>query len=331
MRRREFITLLGGAAVTVIWSKAVFAQTTSISRIAALLVGDEVDSESHAWVAAIEQGLRTAGRTAGVDMRLDYYWAGTDPQRAAVAAALVAKASPSVIITVGSAAAIAMHRATSTIPIVFSFASDPVGQGFVSNLARPGGNITGFSNLEPEIGGKLLGLLKELAPKTARVAVMFNPVTSPHTELFERSVGKAAPSFNIEVTRAPVYEDPEIEAVFQRIAAAPNGALLVPSDSFTFFRRKMILTLAAQHRVPAIFGVSRFAYDGGLAGYGADPYEQIRSAAAYADRILKGEKPGDLPVQQPTKYTLVLNLKTAKALGITVPPTLLAIADDVIE
>jgi putative ABC transport system substrate-binding protein len=315
-----------------IWAKTVFAQTASkMPRIAVLSVGDEGDAESRAFVAAIEQGMRTAGRTAGIDVRLDYYWAGTDAQRAAAAAAEVAGLNPTVIVTIGSASAIAMQRATSTIPIVFSLTSDPVGQGLVSNLAHPDGNITGFSNLEPEIGGKLLGLLKEIAPKTVRVAVMFNPVTSPHTEFSERSVEKAAPSFNVEVMRAPVHDDREIEAVFEQIAAAPNGALLVPADSFTFFRSKMIVALSAKYRLPAIFAMRRFVADGGLAGYGVDYYEQIRSAASYADRIIKGEKPGDLPVQQPTKYTLVLNVKTAKSLGLNVPSTLLATADEVIE
>lgn len=337
IRRREFISALGcaalaGEAAMIVWPRRVFAETHSeIPRIAILLVGDEGDPASRAFVAAFEQGMRASGRTEGVDVRLDYRWAGTDPQRATTAAAAVAGLHPTVIVTVGSATTIAMHRATSTIPIVFSVVSDPVDQGLVSNLAHPGGNITGFSNSEPGMGGKWLELLKEIAPLTVRVAVMFNPGTSPHTELLERSVEHASPSFKVNVIRAPVHDDREIEAVFERIAGAPNGALLVPSDSFTFFRSKMIVALAAKYRLPAIYSFRRFVEDGGLVDYGVDPYEQLRSAASYADRIIKGDKPSDLPVQQPTKYTLLINLKTAKALGLEIPPSLLALADEVIE
>jgi putative tryptophan/tyrosine transport system substrate-binding protein len=339
MKRREFIAVLGGATVLaseaamIVWSKRGIAQTTSeIPRIAILLPGDEADPESRALVAAFEQGMRAAGRIKDVNVRLDYRWAGTDAQHATAAAAEIAGWNPTVIVAVGSPVVVPMHRATATIPIVFAVVSDPVGQGLVSSLAHPGGNITGFSNVEPGMGSKWLGLLKEIVPLTTRVAVMFNPATAPYNELFQRSIEDAARSLNVEVMRAPVQNDGEIEAVFARLAGARNGvALLVPSDAFTYFRSPLIVALAAKNRLPAIYAFRRFAADGGLVAYGVDPYDQIRSTAFYVDRIVKGAKPGDLPVQQPTKYTLVINLKTAQALGLAVPLTLQASADELIE
>jgi putative ABC transport system substrate-binding protein len=336
--RRQFISALGGAAalageaVMIVSPKRVFAQATGkIPRIAMLLVGDEADPESRAFVAAFEQGMRAAGWITGVNVRLDYRWAGTDAQYATAAAAEVASWNPTVIAAVGSPAAVAMHRATATIPIVFAAVSDPVGQGLVSSLAHPGGNITGFSYFEPGIGGKWLGLLKQIVPHTTRVAVMFNPTAASYNELVQHSIEDAARSFNVEVVRAPVHDDGEIEAVFERLAGAPSSALLVPSDAFTWARSSMITALATKNRLPAIYAFRRFVTDGGLVDYGVDPYELTRSAASYVDRIIKGDKPSDLPVQQPTKYTLVINLKTAKALGLEIPPNVLALADELIE
>ena len=337
--RREFISAVGGAmalsgeAAMVAWPKSVFAQTTGeMPRIAMLLVGEQADPDSHAFVAAFEEGMRAAGLTAGDNVRLDYRWVGADPERAAAAAAEVIGLNPTVIVTVGSAAAVAMRRATATIPIVFAIVSDPIGQGLLSSLAHPDGNITGFSNFEPGIIGKWLGLLREIVPHTTRVAVMFNPVTAPYNEpFFQRPTEGAARSPNVEVIRAPVHDDGEIEAVVERLAAAPNGALLVPSDSFTYFRSSLIVALAAKYRLPAIYSFRRFVVEGGLVDYSVDAFEQVRSAASYAGRIIKGAKPGELPVQQPTKYTLVINLKTAKTLGLQIPPNVLALADEVIE
>jgi putative ABC transport system substrate-binding protein len=236
-----------------------------------------------------------------------------------------------VIVALGTPVAVSLRRAISSIPIVFAIVSDPVGQGLVSSLARPGGNITGFSNFEPEMGGKWLQLLKEIASHATRITVMFNPATSPYNELFYRSVESAAPSFNVQVTQAPVRSDGEVEAVFERLAETTNSAVLVPSDAFTFFRSAMIVALAAKTRLPAIYSFRRFVIDGGLVFYGPDPFEQVRSSASYVDRILKGAKPGDLPIQQPTKYTLAINLKTARALGLDVPLHLQQLADEVIE
>ena len=275
--------------------------------------------------------MRSAGWVKDVNVRFDYRWGGTDPQHAASAAAEVAALKPEVVVAVGSPVVLAMQRVAATIPIVFAIVSDPVGQHVVSQLARPGGNVTGFSNLEPGIGGKWLQLLKEIALGATKVAVMFNPKTAPYNELFEQSVEDAARTFGVQVSRAPVRDDAEVAAVFERLSGEPDVALLVPSDAFTYFRSQMIVALAAKSWVPAIYAFRRFAVEGGLVAYGVDAFEQVRSSASYVDRILKGAKPGDLPVQMPTKYLLVINLQTAKALGLTVPPTLLSTADEVIE
>ena len=337
IRRRELIAALAGATALagggeeIVWPERLFAQTTSNPKIAILFSIEQADPESHGFVEAFEQGMRAAGWTKDVNVRLDYRWAGLDPQRATAAAAEVAGENPAVIVAVGSPVVVPLQRATSTIPIVFAIVSDPVKQGLVSSLSHPDGNITGFSHFEPEMGGKWLQLLKEIAPHTMRIAVMFNPATSPYNELFQRSIEDAAPSFNVEVTRAPVYVDGEVEAVFERLAGAPNGAVLVPSDTFTFSRTPTIVALAAKTRLPAIYAFRRFVVEGGLVFYGPDPFDELRSTASYVDRILKGAKPGDLPVQQPTKYALVINLKTAHALGLDVSLPLLGRADEVIE
>jgi putative tryptophan/tyrosine transport system substrate-binding protein len=338
IRRREFIATLGGAAAlvggaeTIVSPEKGFAQTTSNNpRIAILQAAGQTDPEGRGFVEAFEQGMRTAGWIKDVNVRLDYLWAGPDPQRATAVAAEAVGWKPAVTVGIGSPVVVPVHRATSTIPIVFALVSDPVAQGLVPSLAHPGGNITGFSHTEPEMGGKWLQLLKEIAPHTTRVMVMFNPGISPYNELFYRSIENAAPSLNVEVTRAPVQVDGDVEAVFEQLAGASNGAVLVPSDAFTFFRSAMIVALAAKTRLPAIYSFRRFVTDGGLIYYGPDPLEQIRAAASYVDRILKGAKPGDLPVQQPTKYALAINLKTAKTLGLDVPLRLQQFADEVIE
>jgi putative tryptophan/tyrosine transport system substrate-binding protein len=331
MRRREFIALFGTAAIAA-RSPNVFAETTGkTSKVAVLVVGNADDPESTAMVSAFERGMRAAGWTKDVNVHFDYHRGGTDPQHAASAAAAVAASKPDVVVAIGSPVVVAMQRVTTTIPTVFAVVSDPVGQGVVSNLAHPGGNITGFSNLEPGIGGKWLELLKEIAPGVMKVAVMFNPATSPYNELFERSVEDGAHAFGVHVLRAPVHDDAEVAAAFERLAGQPDVGLLVPSDAFTYFRSATIVALAAKDRLPAIYPFRRFAEEGGLVAYGVDPFEQMRSAASYVDRILKGAKPGDLPVQMPTKYTLIINMKAAKALDLKVPSGLVAAADDVIE
>jgi putative tryptophan/tyrosine transport system substrate-binding protein len=331
MRRREFIALLGSAAI-VVKPTSVFPQTASkMPNVAVLLVSTPDDPESAALVSAFEQGMRAAGWTKNVNVHLDYRWGGTDPQRAASAATEVAALKPDVVVAVGSPVVVAMQRVTADIPIVFAIVSDPVGQRIVTTLAHPGGNLTGFSNLEPGIGGRWLQLLKELAPNSSQVLVMFNPATSPYNELFQRSVEEAASSFQVEVTRVSVGDDATIAAAFDRLASLPGVGLLVPSDAFTYFHSGPIVALAAKYRVPAIYAFRRFVTEGGLVSYGVDAFDQVRSSASYVDLVLKGTKPRDLPVQMPTKYTLIINLKAAKALSLTVPPTLLALADEVIE
>jgi putative tryptophan/tyrosine transport system substrate-binding protein len=331
MRRREFIALLGGAPLTMRSRIALAEPTGRMPKVAVLLVGSPDDHESPTLISAFEQGMRKAGWTKDANVRLDYYWGGTDPQRAAAAAADVAASKPDAIVAVGSPVVAATQRLTATIPIVFAIVSDPVGQGLVPNLAHPGGNVTGFSNLEPGVGGKWLELLKEIAPAATKVVVMFNPATSPYNELFERSVEDGARTFGVQVSRAPVHDDAEITALFDQLAGQPGVGVLVPSDAFTYFRSATIVALAAKNRLPAIYAFRRFADEGGLAAYGVDAFEQMRATASYVDRILKGAKPGDLPVQMPTKYSLMINLKTAKALGLNIPSGLLAAADDVIE
>jgi putative ABC transport system substrate-binding protein len=331
MRRRAFIALLGGTPLFM-RSKIAFSETIGrMPKVAVLMVGTPDDPESAMLVSAFEQGMRRGGWATGANVLLDYRWGGTDPQHAASAAAEVAASNPDVIVAIGSPVVLAIEQVTATIPIVFAIVSDPVGQGVVPNLAHPSGNVTGFSNLEPEVGGKWLDLLKEMVPGATKVVVMFNPATSRYNELFERSVEDAAHTYNVQVSRAPVNDDAGVTAVFERLIGQPNVALLVPSDAFTYFRSAMIVALATKYQVPAIYAFRRFVTEGGLACYGVDAFEQVRLTASYVDRILKGATPGDLPVQMPTKYTLIINLKTAKALDLTVPPTLIALADEVIE
>jgi putative tryptophan/tyrosine transport system substrate-binding protein len=331
MRRREFIARLGATPLTMGSKIALATATGRMPEVGVLMAGNADDPESTAMVSAFEQGMRAAGWTKEVNVHFDYRRGGTDPQHAASAAAEVAASKPDVVVAIGSPVVVAIQRLTTAIPIVFAVVSDPVGQGVVPNLAHPGGNVTGFSNLEPGIGGKWLELLKEIAPGVTKVAVMFNPASSPYNELFEHSVEDAAHTFGVHVLRTPVHDDSEVAAAFERLASQPDVGLLVPSDAFTYFRSAMIVALAAKHRLPAIYPYRRFAEEGGLAAYGVDIFEQMSAAASYVDRILKGAKPGDLPVQMPTKYTLIINMKAAKALGLNVPSGLLAAADDVIE
>jgi putative tryptophan/tyrosine transport system substrate-binding protein len=327
--KRKFIAVLGGAAA---WLNAARAQATSSNpRVAILMAIEQTDPGSHGFVEAFEQGMREAGWINGINVQLDYRWGSTDPQRAIAAALEVSGWNPSVIVAVGSPVVRPLQRATSTIPIVFAIVSDPVDQGFVSSLAHPGRNITGFSHFDPEMGSKWLELLKEIAPLTRLVAVMFNPATSPYNELFQHSIENAASSFKVEIMPVPVHADGEIEAVFERLAKLPNGALLVPSDTYTYYRSPNIVLLAAKARLPAIYAFRRFVDDGGLVFYGPDPYDEVRSTAFYVDRILKGAEPRELPVQQPSKFALVINLKTARALGLDVPLYLQQLADEVIE
>jgi putative ABC transport system substrate-binding protein len=330
MRRRDFIKVISGAAAA--WPLAARGQQPDrVRRIGVLMGLAESDPEAKVRAAVFERALQELGWTRGRNIRIDYRWAPGDVEQTRAAAAELLRLAPDVSLAHATPATAALQRATRTLPVVFVAVSEPVAQGFVQSLARPGGNITGFTNLEPTLGAKWLELLKEIAPRVTRVAVMSNPNTAPYVILFSRSVEAVAQKIAVELIAAPVHEPAEIEAVLTMLGREPGGGLILPPDPFTVAHRKLIFDLAARYRVPAINGLLYFANEGGLVSYGVDVRDQFRQAAAYVDRILRGEKPADLPVQQPTKFDLIINLTTAKALGLEIPPTLLARADEVIE
>jgi putative tryptophan/tyrosine transport system substrate-binding protein len=331
MRRREFITLLGGAVAT--WPLAARAQQPErMRRVGVLMAGPNSDSERQSYVAAFREGLAKLGWTAGRNLQIDYAWDANSPEMARAAAAeMILRLAPDVILATSTPVLSGARQANGMIPIVFTAVSEPVAQGFVASLARPGGNITGFTNLEPPLGAKWLELLKEIFPHLTRVTTMFNPQATPISEAFARSVANAAPKFAVQAITATLHDAAEIEAAMMMLDREPGGGLILPPDVFTNTHRKLIIDLAARYRIPVIGWTRSFAAEGGLISYGADIPDMFRRAANYVDRILRGEKPADLPIQQPTKFELVINLKTAKALGLAVPPTLLARANEVIE
>jgi putative ABC transport system substrate-binding protein len=329
MRRREFITLLGSAAIA--WPYTVLGQQTDrVPRVGVLMSLPESDPETKPRVEALQQGLRELGLRDGRNIHIDYRWGTTDADQTARNAKELIDLKPDVIVGASTPGVAALLRETRTIPIVFVLISDPVGQGFIANLARPGGNITGFTSFEFSMGGKWLEILKEIAPQVSRVALIFNPDTIPYAA-FGRSIEAAASSFAVRPVQAPVRSPTEIEVAINTFAQEPNGALLVLPDTYIAVHRQLVIGLAAKYHLPAVYGLPYFATDGGLVSYGPDLVDLFRRAPAYVDRILKGAKPADLPVQQPTKFELVINLKTAKALGLEVPPSLLARADEVVE
>jgi putative tryptophan/tyrosine transport system substrate-binding protein len=329
LKRREFITSLAGVALA--WPRAARAQQ-GMRRIGALLGGAEADSESRGRAAALREGLQQRGWSEGRNLQIDYRWAGADPERIRVLATELVATKPEVIFAHTTPATIGLLQATRSIPIVFASVSDPVGDGIVASFARPGGNVTGFTNVEASMGGKWLEILKEVAPALTRVGFLFSPTMAPGSgSYFLRPFENAAPSFNVQPIAAPAQDVADIERIVASLAVGANGGLIVNSDVFTTRYRADIIAAAARHRVPAIYPFNYFAVDGGLIAYGTDVKDLWRRAASYIDRILRGEKPADLPVQAPTKFELIVNLKTAKALGVEVPPTLLARADEVIE
>jgi putative ABC transport system substrate-binding protein len=324
VNRREIITLLGGAAA---WPLAARAQQAQ--RIGVVMQYTEGDPEARIRVEALEDALQKLGWTRDRNLHIDYRWVGTDSSRFQLHAADLVRLKVGAIIAVSTPAVRALQRESRDIPIVFTQVSDPVGQGIVKNMARPGGNITGFTNYDPEVGGKWLELLKEAAPKLTRAAIVFNPRTASYTALYLRAIEAVAPSINVMVTPSPIHDSAEIEAAFMRHARERGSGLIVMTDVFTSVHRQRIIELAARFGLPATYPYRYYVLDGGLMSYGIDQVEQYRGAAGYVDRILKGEKAGDLPVQAPTKFQLTINAKTAKALDV--PPTLLARADEVIE
>jgi ABC-type uncharacterized transport system substrate-binding protein len=330
MKRREFVALLGGATA---WPLAVHAQQSErVRRIGVLMGYAESDSEAQAQIAAFRDGLQKLGWTEGRNTRIDTRWATPDDadsmQR--FAKELVAL-QPDLILSHTTPTTTALLQQTRTVPIIFANVGDPVGSGFVASFPRPGGNVTGFNVSEPTMAGKLLELLKEIAPRVARVAMLFNPATATYSEYWLNPFKAAAASFAVEAIVAPVHDVSEIESVVAAQAREPNGGLIVMPDSFTIAHRVEITLLAARYRLPTVYPYRLFAKIGGLLSYGPDLTDNFRRAATYADRILKGDKPSELPVQAPVKFDLVINLKTAKALGLDVPPHLQQVADEVIE
>ncbi len=330
MKRREFITLLGSAAAA--WPLAARAQQPErVRRIGVLVPSPENDEQEQLRLAAFEQGLAKLGWIDGRDVRIDYRWRAGETDRARALATELVGLRPDVLLAASTPTLAALRRATRSIPIVFTTVADPIGSGFVASLARPGGNITGFILNEPPIASKWVELLKGMVPDRLRAVFLFNPEFAPFAGEFFRHAEAAAARLKVELTAAAVRDDSDIEDALVALASLSNSGLVVNSDAFTRIHRHQIIALAARHRLPAIYPFRFHATDGGLMSYGTDTIDLARQAASYVDRILRGEKVGDLPVQAPTKYELVINLKTAKALGLTVPPTLLATADEVIE
>jgi putative ABC transport system substrate-binding protein len=330
MQRRKFITFVGGAVVA--WPLAVRAQRSERVRRIVVLMGDaENDPNGKAYTGAFRQSLQELGWTEGRNIRIDYRWAAGSPDRANAYAMEVATLAPDVVIANGTQLLTALHRATQTIPIIFVVVADPVGAGLVKGPSHPGGNITGFSTFEPEIGGKWLELLKEIKPGLQRVAGIWDPAFKGFATIW-RVIESSAPRLNVRVTSISLRDpNDDIEPVLAVFARELEGGLIVLPTPANASARGRIFSLAARYRLAAIYPFRYFATGGGLMSYGFDTVDLFRRSASYVDRILKGERPADLPVQAPTKYELVVNLKTAKALGLTVPPSLLARTDEVIE
>jgi putative ABC transport system substrate-binding protein len=326
MKRRSFITLLGGA---VAWPLAARAQQPERMRRIGVLMGyPEAQSEFASFV----QELQKLGWAEGRNLRTDVRWGiPADPASMHRFAKELVALQPDLILSQSTPTTAALFQETRTIPIVFAIVADPVGSGFVASLARPGGNATGFVVTEGSLGGKWLELLKEIAPRITRIAALFNPAMAPYADYWLSPFEAAAPSLAVEAIRAPIHDTSELESVIAAQAREPNSGLFVLPDAFTFAYRVEIVSLAVRYRLPAVYAFRFFTELGGLLSYGNDLNENFRRAATYADRILKGEKPSELPVQAPVKFELVINLKAATGLGLTVPPTLLGLADKVIE
>ena len=329
MKRREFIALLGGAAA--VWPLAARAQQPR--RVGVLMGSPATDSVGQAYLAAFVQALRQLGWMEGQNIRIDVRWNSGGSALAQTYAAQLIGLQPDVIFAASTLNLEAVREATTTVPVVFVQVSDPVAQGFVASLTKPGGNLTGFSAYEFSTGGKWLDLLKEIAPGLAHAGVMFNPDQSPQSKFFMKAVEAAALSHGVRASAVVVGSAADIEPAITNFASEPNGGLILPTDTFISLRQKQIVELADRHRLPVISWDPEFPKIGGLMCYSAtvNTLDQYRRAAGYVDRILKGTKPGDLPIQQSEKYTLVINLKTANALGLTVPLPLLGRADEVIE
>jgi putative ABC transport system substrate-binding protein len=329
MRRREFITLLGGAAAA--WPMAARAQQGDGMRRIGVLIGyAENDLETKARLVALRRGLERRGWAEGRNVHIDYRFAAGSADRYHALAKELAALQPDLILAHTTPITAALQQESRAIPIVFVNVSDPIGSGFIASLARPGGNITGVMHYEASIVGKWLAMLKEIAPGLARATLLANPRTTPY-DYFFRAAQVMAPSLAIELVPSAVEDAAGIERSVEAFARVPNGGLIVPPDATTINHRDLVITLASRYRLPAVYTASFFVEAGGLMSYGTDQADMFRQTAAYVDRILRGDKPADLPVQAPTKYETAINLRTAKTLGLTVPPALLVAADEVIE
>ena len=329
MRRREFIAGLGSAAAWPVAARAQHAQQGDRVRRIGVLMGSSAE-QSESQVTAFEQGLHGYGWMEGRNVRIDYRWSAGNADRIRADVAEILSLKPDVVLISGARVLAAMQEATRVVPLVFVATVDPVAQGFVASLARPGGNATGFSIFEFSVIGKMLEVLKQLAPHTGRVALIFHP-DNPESIFYMKLLETAAPSLAVKPIAAPVGDRAEIERAIENLARDPNSGFLVPPDIFLSTHREMIIQLATLHRLPAVYSSPVSVRQGGLVSYGVDSVDLYRRAAGYIDRILKGAKPADLPVQAPTKFELVINLKTVRALGLTIPETLLATADEVIQ
>ncbi len=329
LKRREFVTLLVGAAG---WPVVASAQQPSgVRRIGVLTGYDQNDPDAPRHVAALREGLAALGWVEGRNIRIDFRWAATNSSLIEQIAKELVALQPDVLLARTTPVALALKRETQVIPIVCVQVAEPIESGLVAGLARPGGNVTGFTNFEASMGGKWVELLKEIAPGVMRVAFIFNPNTAPYAEGFVRAASAAAVSLQMELIPSPVRDDAGITGVLAALASRAGGGLVGMADTFVVAHRELILQLAAQHRLPAVYANSLFMPSGGLLAYAVDTVDLFRRAASYIDRIFKGIPAGDLPIQQPNKFELFINLKTAKALGLTVPQTLLYRADEVIE
>jgi putative tryptophan/tyrosine transport system substrate-binding protein len=331
MRRREFLTLAGGAALA--WPLGAMAQKDDpIRRVGVLMAYAQSDSVARSWHAAFQEELQKLGWTEGRNVRIATRWATTtDGGLMQRYAQELAELAPDVIFAPNTAATASILQQTRSVPIVFATVIDPIGSGFVASLPQPGGNVTGFTFVEPTIGGKWLELLKEIAPRITRVAFLYNPPTAPYADYYLNPFKAVAASLGVEAIAAPVHDASELEAVVAAEARAPNGGLIAMPDSFMNAHGMEIISLAARYRLPAVYSHRFFTQSGGLLSYGSEVLDNYRSAANYVHRILRGTDPGKLPVQAPVTFKLIVNLDTAKALGLDVPPSLLALADEVIE
>ena len=331
MKRREFFALLGGAAVAILPLPARAQQPGKVRRLGVLMSTNQNDPAAQTRVKAFREALAQAGWNEGGNLAIEWRWSGGDIVRTREYAAELVRLAPDVLLANGTPATAALKQATATIPIVFAVVNDPVAQGFIASMAHPGGNVTGFSFLEYSMVGKSLEMLKQIAPQTARVAIMFNPDTYPYYEIHLKSFETVARQLSLDLFAAPVRSVAEVDAAVAKLGQQPGNALLVTPDPYMLVHRDAAIRAAAQYRVPATYSYSQMVREGGLTSYGADAGDIFRRSASYIDRILKGTAPADLPAQAPVKFEIAVNLKAAKALGLDVPADLVALADEVIE